>query len=84
MIPEVACDYNNYHVLGRIIPCSYAVVNAAAVRYSHLRPFLTARASSRGGQNPLPASKPTTHTQNQLNKTNAVLLELYLSYLSGF
>jgi hypothetical protein len=29
--------------------------------------------NSRGGQNPLHASKPTTHTQNHLNKTNTVI-----------
>jgi hypothetical protein len=28
---------------------------------------------SRGGHNPLHASKPTTHTQNHLNKTNTVI-----------
>jgi hypothetical protein len=27
----------------------------------------------RGDKNPLNASKPTTHTQNHLNKTNAVI-----------
>jgi hypothetical protein len=28
---------------------------------------------SRGGHDPLHASKPTTHTQNHLNKTNTVI-----------
>jgi hypothetical protein len=41
--------------------------------------------NSRGGHNPLHASKPTTHTQNHLNKTNTVIQEaLYLFYLSDF
>jgi hypothetical protein len=39
---------------------------------------------SRGGHNPLHASKPTTHTQNHLNKTNTVLLESLMNHCICF
>jgi hypothetical protein len=56
----------NVHIFTRIhVSCIEQVENGSTNPQSCC--------NSRGGHNPLHASKPTTHTQNHLNKTNTVI-----------